>query len=190
MQWWIRRTIAAPSPKPSTRCALHSGLPRSSGVDCSVPTNASSAAWSPGAGNVWRCTCRASSKRGSSSQCGAPIRMRGSVARWLKRGKRSTSRSRSSSSTACQSGGRANHRTLVMIARFVGRSMCSQAASMALISLTSRRLAATERRRAAGRTRIRSRWPSHGLPPSRETHDTQRRGSPSPRPARSRTRAR
>ena len=190
MQCWIRQTIAAPSPKPSTRCALHSGLSRSSGVDCSVATNASSAAWSPGAGNLWRCTCRRSSKRGSSCHRGMPIGMRGSTARWLKRGKRSMSRSRSSASTASQSGGRASHRTLVMIARLVGRSVRSQAASMALMSLTSTRLAAAERRHAGGRTRTRSRRPSHALPPNRETLDTPRRGSPSPRPARSRTRAR
>jgi len=43
------------------------------------------------------------------------------------------SRSRSSFSSDSQSGGCANHMTLVMIARFVGRSMRSQAASMALM---------------------------------------------------------
>ena len=146
-------------------------------------------------GRQGRATCGdarvgAGRSRGSFSHRGMPMGTRGSAARWLKRGKRSMSRSRRSSSTACQSGGRANHRTLVMIARFVGRSMRSQAASMALMSLTSTHLAATERGRAGGRTRIRSRRPSHALPPNRETLYRSRRGSPSPRPARSSTRAR
>src|SRR5674536_258147 len=108
----------------------HNGLVRSIGTFIMSPTKSCSAARPPGAGRATWCRWFSRANRGSSSHCG-PTRGSPSPTRWRNRRYGSTQRVWMSLATRSQSSGSSNQETALMTKRFVGRSMCSQAASTA-----------------------------------------------------------
>jgi len=128
MQWWRRKTMAAPPATFSTRWMFHSGLEKSSGVLARSLMRRCSSTMSPGAGRATRWMCASRSKLGSTSQWGVPTGRADSTTRMVNRSRvsRRTSnvlRKRSKSS------GLSSRETPVIIIRLVDSSMCSQAES-------------------------------------------------------------
>ncbi len=104
MQWCTFVSIAHRSPaRPSITQSSHSGRSRSRRRAMTSATSRYSASSSPGWGSATRRTCRAMSKSGSSTHCGAPRSNGYRRSRWANRGQ-ARIRSENTDTRSCCSG--------------------------------------------------------------------------------------